>query len=186
MFTLRRSSTRLATYLQQPVAHRAAFHASATHFVKVGDSIPDVELMEGSPGNKVNLAQELKGNGLIIGVPAAYSPACSESHVPGYINSPKLKTAGHVFVVSVNDPFVMNAWGKTLDPSGKSGIRFIADPTVKFTKALDLSFDGAAAIFGGERSKRYALVIEDGKVKEAHVEPDNTGLDVSAAEKVLH
>ena len=72
MFTLRRSSTRLATRLHRPTAHRAAFHASATHFVKVGDSIPDVELMEGSPGNKVNLAQELKGNGLIIGVPAAY------------------------------------------------------------------------------------------------------------------
>lgn len=96
----------------------------------------------------------------------------------------------------------MNAWGKILDPSGKSGIRFIADPELKFTKALDLSFDQAAAIFGGERSKRYALLIEDGKVKEAFVETDNTGLDgepccfrvhvcllicvlVSAAEKVL-
>lgn len=97
----------------------------------------------------------------------------------------------------------MNAWGKILDPSGKSGIRFIADPELKFTKALDLSFDQAAAIFGGERSKRYALLVEDGKVKEAFVEADNTGLDgkfylplmawvrllicviVSAAEKVL-
>jgi 2-Cys peroxiredoxin 5 len=54
-------------------------------------------------------------------------------------------------------------------------IRFIADPALKFTKALDLSFDGAA-IFGGDRSKRYALVVEDGKVKEAYVEPDNTGV----------
>jgi len=104
----------------------------------------------------------------------------------------------------------MNAWGKTLDASGKSGvsiqsclrvrpvravprryhsillyhprltdssyqIRFIADPALKFTGALDLSFD-AAAIFGGDRSKRYALVVEDGKVKEAYVEPDNTGV----------
>lgn len=57
-----------------------------------------------------------------------------------------------------------------------SQIRFIADPTGAFTKALDLSFD-SRAIFGNERSKRYALVVEDGKVKEAHVEPDNTGVN---------
>jgi 2-Cys peroxiredoxin 5 len=55
-------------------------------------------------------------------------------------------------------------------------IRFLGDPSVAFTKELDLAFDGAS-IFGGDRSKRYALVIEDGKVKEAHVEPDNTGLN---------
>jgi 2-Cys peroxiredoxin 5 len=55
-------------------------------------------------------------------------------------------------------------------------IRFLGDPSVAFTKALDLSFDGAS-IFGGDRSKRYALVIENGAVKEAHVESDNTGLN---------
>jgi 2-Cys peroxiredoxin 5 len=153
-------------------------------FVKVGDKIPDVELMEGSPGNKVSIAKELKGKGLIIGVPAAYSPSCSDSHIPGYINSAKLKDAGSVFVVSVNDAFVMKAWGKVLDPSNKSGIRFLADPSLDFTNALDLAFDGSS-IFGGHRSKRYALVLEDGVVKEAHVEPDNTGLNVSAADKVL-
>ncbi|PSN64436.1 AhpC/TSA family protein [Corynespora cassiicola Philippines] len=178
MFAARRLS------LARPLATRRLFHASAPAWVKVGDRLPDVDLMEGSPGNKVNLAKELKGKGLIIGVPAAYSPACSESHIPGYINSAKLKAAGDVFVVSVNDAFVMKAWAKTLDPSGSSGIRFLADPSLSFTKALDLAFDGAA-IFGGDRSKRYALVIEDGAVKEAHVEPDNTGLNVSAAEKVL-
>ena len=98
--------------------------------VKVGDSIPSVELVEGSPGNKVNLANELKGKGLIIGVPAAFSkylahqsavfpvclwlvtnssflgPGCSTNHIPGYLNSEKLKDAGQVFVVSVNDAFV--------------------------------------------------------------------------------
>ncbi|KAF2147257.1 uncharacterized protein K452DRAFT_240586 [Aplosporella prunicola CBS 121167] len=161
-----------------------AFHSSARAFVKVGDAIPDVTLMEGTPGNKLSIAKELKGKGLIIGVPAAYSPACSASHIPGYIKSPKLKDAGSVFVVSVNDAFVMKAWGDVLDPSGKSGIRFIADPAGEFTNALDLSFDGRA-IFGNLRSKRYALVVEDGKVKEAHVEPDNTGVNVSTADKVL-
>jgi peroxiredoxin 5 len=53
-----------------------------------------------------------------------------------------------------------------------------------FTKALDLNFDGSA-VFGGDRGKRYALIVEDGKVKEAHVEPDNTGMNVSLVEKVL-
>ncbi|MCJ1471330.1 hypothetical protein MMC07_009978 [Pseudocyphellaria aurata] len=69
----------------------------------------------------------------------------------------------------------MKAWGSTLDPNGNSGIRFLGDPTAKFTAALDLAFDGSA-VFGGQRSKRYALVVEDGKVKQAYVEPDNTGL----------
>ncbi|KAF2688074.1 AhpC/TSA family protein [Lentithecium fluviatile CBS 122367] len=174
-------------YHARPVAVPVGrlFHASARAYVQVGDKLPEVELMEGSPGNKVNIASELKnGKGLIIGVPAAFSPSCSESHIPGYINSAQLKSAGRVFVVSVNDAFVMKAWGKSLDPSSSSGIRFLADPDLKFTKALDLSFDGAA-IFGGDRSKRYALVTEDGAVKEAYVESDNTGLKVSAADEVL-
>ena len=70
----------------------------------------------------------------------------------------------------------MGAWGTTLDPTGKSGIRFLADPHSELTSALDLSFDGAA-IFGNARSKRYALVVENGEVTKAFVEPDNTGLD---------
>lgn len=70
----------------------------------------------------------------------------------------------------------MKAWGQSLDPDGKSGIRFLADPHAAFTKALDLDFD-ATKIFGQPRSKRYALVIADGKVKEAHVESDNTGVN---------
>ncbi|KAJ4375002.1 hypothetical protein N0V83_002081 [Neocucurbitaria cava] len=86
--------------LMRTVAGRRLFHASAPAFVKVGDKLPDVDLVEGSPGNKVNLAKELTGKGVII------APSCSENHIPGYINSAKLKAAGKVFVVSVNDPFV--------------------------------------------------------------------------------
>jgi hypothetical protein len=70
----------------------------------------------------------------------------------------------------------MGAWGTSQDPTGKSGIRFLADPHGELTSALDLSFD-SAAIFGNARSKRYALVVENGKVTQAHVEPDNTGLN---------
>lgn len=74
--------------------------------VKVGDKIPDIELMEGSPGNTVSLAKELGQKGLIIGVPGAFTPSCSAQHVPGYVKHPALREAGKVFVVAVNDPFV--------------------------------------------------------------------------------
>lgn len=177
------------------------FHTTAATMVKVGDPVPNVDLTEGSPGNKINLSQTLK-RGLIIGVPAAFSPpprslplhttapntdigpACSETHVPGYIASEKTKAAGDVYVVSVNDAFVMKAWGKSLDPEASSGIHFAADASGAFTNALDLGFD-ASALLGNTRSKRYTLVVEDGKVKSVHVEPDNTGVNVSAVEKVL-
>ena len=160
---------------QQPL--RSLFHTSSRAQVRAGDRLPDLAvLVEGSPGNKVNLSKELTGKGVILGVPAAFSPSCSNSHIPGYLSHPKLKDAGKVFVVSVNDPFVTKAWGATLDPQGKTGVRFLGDPSVKFTEALDLTFDGAT-IFGGTRSKRYALLIENGKVKEAFVEPDNTGVN---------
>ncbi|KAK9646329.1 hypothetical protein HCH54_005079 [Aspergillus fumigatus] len=118
MFTARR----LLTSAPRAISRRALFHSTAPAFVQKGDAIPDLDvLVESSPGNKVNLAKELKGKGIIVGVPAAFSPACSSSHVPGYINHPKLKEAGQVFVVSVNDPFVMKAWGVSLDATGKSG-----------------------------------------------------------------
>jgi 2-Cys peroxiredoxin 5 len=151
--------------------------------VKAGDSIPNIDLYESNPGNKVNLSKEL-GSGLIIGVPAAFSPTCSDSHIPGYIANPKLKDAGKVFVVSVNDAFVMNAWGKSLDADKSSGIRFLGDPDGSFTRALDVEFN-SAAILGNNRSKRYALVVKDGKITDVNVEPDNTGVSVSGADKVL-
>ncbi|KAI6368039.1 hypothetical protein MCOR25_004722 [Pyricularia grisea] len=165
---------------------RRGFHTTRPAFVKVGDPLPDAEcLVEGSPGNKVNIAKEFSlNNGLIIGVPAAFSGACSTSHIPSYMKHPKIKDVGQVFVVSVNDAFVMKAWAEQMDPAGDSGFRFLGDPQGVFTKTLDLDFDGKA-IFGNDRSKRYALVIENGRVKSAHVEPDNTGTNVSMADKVL-
>ncbi|KAK0287171.1 hypothetical protein LTS00_010209 [Friedmanniomyces endolithicus] len=164
----------IPVFLSAPPPSRN-FHASRVNSVQVNDAIPNVDLMETSPGNKVPIAKELKDKGLIIGIPAAFSPSCSNSHIPGYINHPGLKDAGQVFVVSVNDPFVMGAFAKSLDADNKSGIRFLADPHAAFTKALDLEFDGTA-IFGQPRSKRYALVVEDGKVTKVHVEPDNMGV----------
>ncbi|EER44106.1 AhpC/TSA family protein [Histoplasma capsulatum H143] len=107
---------------------------------------------------------------------ASRRPACSAAYVPGFANHPKLTGAGKVFVVSVNDAFVTGAWSKVIDPEQKSGIRFLGDANGEFTKALDLDFD-ASSIFGNHRSKRYVLVIEDGKVQKTFIEPDNTGLN---------
>lgn len=87
---------------------RLAFHSSRRALVQVGDQIPNLAvLVENSPGNKVNLADEFKkGDGLIIGVPGAFSGACSQQHVPSFMSHPSIKDAGQVFVVSVNDAFV--------------------------------------------------------------------------------
>ncbi|KAG9238686.1 putative peroxiredoxin-5, mitochondrial [Amylocarpus encephaloides] len=154
--------------------------------VKSGDLIPSVTLEESKPGNSVDLSKELaSGSGIIIGVPAAFSPTCSDSHIPGYISHAKLKDAGKVFVVSVNDPFVMNAWGKSLSSQfGESTIRYLADPAGKFTRALDLEFE-SAPMLGTNRSKRYAMVVKDGRVVKVEVEPDNVGTSVSTAESIL-
>jgi Peroxiredoxin len=91
------------------------------------------------------------------------------------------------FVIAVNDAFVTKAWGEQLLENKVAGdqIRFIADAKGEFTEALDLLFD-ASKFFGNHRSKRYALLVEDGKVIKTFVEPDNTSVDVSDAEKVLN
>jgi len=116
----------------------------------------------------------------------------------------QVKEAGQVFVVSVNDAFVMKAWAEAI--AGQSSVRsflvmvmmlasythelkalqfrFLGDPSAEFTKALDLDFD-ATKIFGGVRSKRYALVVKDGKISSVHVEPDSTGTNESMADNVL-
>ena len=106
---------------------RRTFHTTRPSLVKVGDKIPSLDvLVEDSPGNKVNLAEAFSqgNNGYIVGVPGAFSGTCSAQHVPSYINHPRLKEAGQVFVVAVNDAFVMKAWSEQLDPAKETGVRF--------------------------------------------------------------
>lgn len=155
---------------------------------KAGDAIPTglKGLQESSPGNAVDLGKEVsKGKFVIIGLPAAFSPACSASHVPGYIaHLEQLKSKGiqKVFVTCVNDSFVTQAWAEDLGVP--SDIRIIADTMGEFAKAGDHLFD-SKQIFGNDRSIRYALIVEDGKVVKEFAEPDKIGVDVSAAENVL-
>ncbi|RMD42333.1 hypothetical protein DV735_g2757, partial [Chaetothyriales sp. CBS 134920] len=152
--------------------------------VQVGDSVPKVEVQEDSPGKKVDLSTLFgSGKGLIVGVPAAFSPTCSDSHIPDFLNHEKLKDAGTVAVITTNDAFVTKAWKKALGAEER-GVRVLADAQGEFAKAWDVQFD-ATPVLGNPRSKRFAAVLEDGKVTKVFVEPDATGLTGSAADKIL-
>ncbi|KAL3267574.1 hypothetical protein HHI36_011692 [Cryptolaemus montrouzieri] len=157
---------------------------SALMSVKVGDSVPAVDLFEDNPTNKVNLAELAKGKKIIMfAVPGAFTPGCSKTHLPGYVKrADELKSQGisEIVCVSVNDPFVMGAWGKDQNTQGK--VRMLADPSAELAKKLDLALN--IAPLGGVRSKRYSMVIEDGKITSLQVEPDGTGLSCSLAEAV--
>ncbi|KAI5969156.1 hypothetical protein CANMA_001823 [Candida margitis] len=177
-------------HLLKPIFRQSAvlnFRQSLRFYAAIGDAIPATNVFEGSPGNDVNLAKETgKGKSLLVGVPGAFSPGCSQKHIPGYVkNADEFKNKGinNIFVIAVNDPFVTKAWGEGLSSNGDE-VRFLADSTGEFSRELGLLFD-ATKVFGNERSKRYALLIEDGKIKEAFIEPDNTSVDVSDATKVL-
>lgn len=100
--------------LARPAAPTRAFHSTPRALIRAGDEIPETDgLFENSAAAKVSLADEFKsGDGYIVGVPGAFTGTCSSKHIPSYINSPKLKDAGKVFVLSVNDPFVY-VWSAT-------------------------------------------------------------------------
>ncbi|RKP30043.1 putative thioredoxin peroxidase [Metschnikowia bicuspidata] len=149
--------------------HPAQFYLDhRTTMVTVGDKIPSATLFEGSPGN----------DAIIVGVPGAFSPACSASHVPGYLNHLRAlqdKGVDSVYVVGVNDAFVMKAWRQCVGGSDK--VRFLADPKGEFSQAWDVLFEVSKS-FGNARTRRFA-------VTHAFVEPDNVSVDVSCAEAVL-
>ena len=128
------------------------FHVSAMAPVAVGDKVPNVTLFEDSPGGKVELAALCAGKKVVMfGVPGAFTPGCSKSPLPGYVAAAAdLKAGGvdEIVCVSVNDPFVMEAWGKDQAAAGK--VRMLADTTADLTKALGLELD-LTAVLGSVR-----------------------------------
>lgn len=153
--------------------------------ISTGDTLPTATLHESNPGDAVDpKAAFSTGKVLLFGVPGAFTPGCSQTHLPGYIDNRKAladKGIDTVACISVNDAFVMQAWGKIAGADGK--VRMLADPQAEFTKALGLNVDAAA--LGGTRSKRYAMLIEDGKVTKLQVEPDGFGLTCSLADRFI-
>jgi peroxiredoxin len=162
--------------------------------IKVGDRLPESTLSEfvevESAGcslgpNTFNVKDLTKGKKIaIFGLPGAYTPTCSAKHVPGYIeNAAKLKAKGidEIWCVSVNDPFVMGAWGR--DQKATGTVRMMADGSGTFTKALGLEFDLTAKGMG-VRSQRYSMLVDDGVVKQLNVEQGGK-FEVSDAQTLL-
>uniref|UniRef100_T1E4T1 Peroxiredoxin-5 n=1 Tax=Crotalus horridus TaxID=35024 RepID=T1E4T1_CROHD len=157
--------------------------------LKIGDKLPNVEVYEGDPSNKINLSSLFKGKkGILFGVPGAFTPGCSQTHLPGYVEKAgQLKGKGVEIIacLSVNDIFVMNEWGKAHQAEGK--VRMLADPTGAFGKATNLLLDkdSLRQLFGTNRSKRFSMVVEDSMVKSLNVEEDGTGLTCSLASNIV-
>ncbi|SNS21896.1 Peroxiredoxin [Noviherbaspirillum humi] len=162
--------------------------------IKVGDRLPegrlsefiDVETEGCSLGpNHFNVADLVKGKKIaIFGLPGAYTPTCSAKHVPGYVaNADALKAKGvdEIWCISVNDPFVMGAWGR--DQKATGIVRMMADGNADFTKALGLDADFSKNGMG-TRSKRYSMLVDDGVVKQLNLEEIGK-FEVSNAETLL-
>jgi peroxiredoxin len=155
--------------------------------IATGDTIPDVKVfLFGEHGPEVTTSAEVLGNGKVVlfAVPGAFTPTCSDHHLPGFVlRAEELRAKGvdKVVCLSVNDPFVMSAWGN--DQSVGTSVVMLADGNAEFTEAMGLPMDGSG--FGlGHRSQRYAAIIEDGVVTWLGVEP-GPGLTVSSVEEVL-
>ncbi len=154
--------------------------------IKVGEKIPEVKLqLASAEGPKPTTTGELFAGKKVVlfSVPGAFTPTCSAKHLPGFVeHAAEFKAKGvELACVSVNDAFVMGAWGKDQKADGK--VAMVADGNGDFAKALGLSFDGST--FGmGTRSQRFALYADDGVVKVLNVE-SGPGLDVSSAETML-
>jgi len=155
--------------------------------IHVGDKVPSATLMEMQDGGPkpVKTDDLFAGKKVVVfALPGAFTPTCSAKHVPGFVqNFDALKAKGidEIACVSVNDAFVMDAWGKDQMSDGK--VRMLADGNGDFTKAMGLEMDGSR--FGmGKRSQRYAMVVDNGVVKQLDVE-EAGAFSVSSAEHVL-
>ena len=162
--------------------------------IKVGDRLPEGTLSEfldtategcALGSNTFKVADLTKGKKIaIFGLPGAYTPTCSAKHVPGYIaQADKLKAKGvdEIWCISVNDAFVMGAWGR--DQKATGIVRMMADGSATFTKALGLDADFSKNGMG-TRSRRYSMLVDDGVVKQLNLE-EGGKFEVSNAETMV-
>ena len=154
--------------------------------VKAGDKIPSGTLaFLGADGPETISTDELfSGKKIVLfAVPGAFTPTCSESHLPSFVaNADKISAKGvdRIVCLSVNDPFVMGAWGKA---QNAEHILMAADGSAVWTKALGLELDLVERGLG-VRSQRYSMIVDDGKVTHLNVE-DGPKYEVSSAENIL-
>lgn len=154
-----------------------------------GQSVPSVTLAEMQDGGlrKLHSRELFDGRRVILfALPGAFTPTCSTAHVPGYVALlSEFKAAGidDVICLSVNDPYVMQAWRQS---EKAQGIHFVADPFAEFTTAMGMSVDHRDTLLG-TRSWRYSMLVENGTIRKMFIEPDKAGdpFEVSDAETLL-
>lgn len=153
--------------------------------IQPGDTLPDIELqvMGDNGPEKVRTGDLFAGKKVVLfAVPGAFTPTCSAAHLPGFVvNADKLRAKGvdSIICTSVNDTFVMDAWGKA---HNAEDLIMLADGLAEFAKALDLAQDRTISQMG-IRSQRYAMIVNDGKVELLNI--DAQGLDQTSAESIL-
>lgn len=154
--------------------------------IQIGEKIPQVPLkIMASEGPEDIHSHDLtaKKRVVIFAVPGAFTPGCSNTHLPGYVvnvDAIKAKGIDAVICISVNDAFVMGAWGKA---QNAEHLQMVADGNAEFASALGLTMD-ASAWGMGTRSKRYAMIVNDGTVEALQIDEDG-GVNLSSAENIL-
>lgn len=153
-----------------------------------GDKLPSgtlLELTENGPA-AVDLADYATGRVAIFALPGAYTGTCTTAHVPSFIRTAdkfRAKGVDRIVCVSVNDPFVMGAWAASTG-ADKAGLTFLGDADGSFTKAMGMNFDAPpAGLFG--RSKRYAMLVENGTITAMNIEESPGQCDISGGEALL-
>ena len=153
-----------------------------------GDKLPEATFRSMGPDGIATLSTTDVFGGkkvVLFAVPGAFTPTCHLKHLPGFIESAdaiKAKGVDEVVCVAVNDPFVLAAWAEATGAGDK--VRILSDGNGEFTTKIGMDFDGSGVGLG-TRSKRYAMIVEDGTVKVLMTEENPGVADVSAAEAVL-
>ncbi|MEM1267141.1 MAG: peroxiredoxin [Pseudomonadota bacterium] len=157
--------------------------------IAMGEKLPTADLLEVGPDGptSVPLAEALgSGKAVLLGMPGAFTGTCSNQHIPSFLRTReamKEKGVEAVICVTVNDPFVNQAWDASTG-AGEGGVRLLADPSGAFIKAIGLDFDAPPVGFYG-RSKRFSMLVENGEVKSLSVEDNPGSVEVTSGEAML-
>jgi cytochrome c peroxidase len=157
--------------------------------IAVGDRVPDADLLLMGAGGPemVNLGKRLRGRKVVIfALPGAFTPTCDSAHLPSFIRTkPRFDAKGidEIICVSVNDAHVMRYWGE-MSGAAEAGITLLADADSGFTRAVGMEFSNPAVGFH-DRSRRYAMLVEDGLVTVLNVEEKTGQCQISAGETLL-
>ncbi|WP_298851798.1 peroxiredoxin [uncultured Ruegeria sp.] len=157
--------------------------------ISTGDTLPEATLIQmGAEGpEEVRISDKTKGRKVVIfAVPGAYTGTCTTAHVPSFMRTKKQfddKGVEEIMCLSVNDPFVMQAWGESTGAT-EAGLTMVSDAASELTKAIGMDFD-APPVGLIARSKRYAMLVEDGKVTALNLEENPGACEISAGEGLL-